>query len=169
VLICVYEGDDYYNPEGPENVKLAEIPWEFNPPRAQKDGALEVTYEYGDDGILTVQIHDPFGRHKKRFAIQQAGEDQLDGAQLTRLKRINEELVQRTVQLENTPEYKEALATLKKAEQQVIPKVEDAEDRRDLEELCRQVRVAMSTGDKQKMEDVSAALNDRLLNYAYLL
>ena len=78
VLISVYEGDVYDNPESPENVKLAEIPWEFKPPRPQRDGALEVTFEYGDDGILTVQIHDPYAGQKKRFAIQQAGEDQMD-------------------------------------------------------------------------------------------
>ena len=58
---------------------------------------------------------------------------------------------------------------LKKTEQDVIPKVENAEDRRELEELCRQVRQAMGSGDKKKMEEASAALNDRLLNYAYLL
>src|SRR5262245_51795918 len=75
VQISVYEGDVYDNPESPENVKLAEIPWEFKPPRAQKDGAIEVSFEYGDDGILTVQINDNHGGNKKRFAIQQAGED----------------------------------------------------------------------------------------------
>ena len=57
-MISVYEGDVYDNPDSPENVKLAEIPWEFKPPRPQRDGALDVTFEYGDDGILTVQIHD---------------------------------------------------------------------------------------------------------------
>ena len=61
-------------------MKLAEIPWEFQPPRSQKDGALEVTYEYGDDGILTVQIHDMHTGQKKRFAIQQSGQDQMDAA-----------------------------------------------------------------------------------------
>src|SRR5947208_5861726 len=44
VLISVYEGDIYDNPESPENVKLAEIPWEFKPPRPQRDGALEVAF-----------------------------------------------------------------------------------------------------------------------------
>ena len=39
VLISVYEGDVYDNPESQENVKLAEIPWEFKPPRSQRDGA----------------------------------------------------------------------------------------------------------------------------------
>src|SRR5262245_7231704 len=73
VVICVYEGDLYDNPDSPENVKLAEIPWEFTPPRPQRDGALEVSYEYGDDGILTVQILDSHAGHKKRFAIQQSG------------------------------------------------------------------------------------------------
>jgi hypothetical protein len=51
----------------------------------------------------------------------------------------------------------------------VIPKVENAEDRRELEDLCRQVRLAMGSGDKHKMEEAAAMLNDRLLNYAYLL
>ena len=73
VVISVFEGDVYDEPDNAENVKLAEIPWEFNPPRTQRDGALDVTFEYGDDGILTVQIHDPHNGQKKRFAIQQSG------------------------------------------------------------------------------------------------
>ncbi len=169
VVISVYEGDIYDEPDSTENVKLAEIPWEFNPPRSQRDGALEVTYEYGDDGILTVQISDQQAKHKKRFAIQQTGEDQMDAAQLMKMKRINEDLVNKTLELESTQEYKDAVEVLKKTEQDVIPKIESPEDRRDLEELCRQVRLAMGSGDKQKMDQASAALNDRLLNYAYLL
>src|SRR5205823_7141842 len=93
VLISVYEGDVYENPESPENVKLAEIPWEFKPPRPQRDGALDVSFEYGDDGILTVQIQDAYAGQKKRFAIQQAGEDQLNAAQLIKMKEINKALV----------------------------------------------------------------------------
>jgi molecular chaperone DnaK len=169
VVISVYEGDIYEDPESPENVKLAEIPWEFASPRPQREGALEVSYEYGDDGILTVQIHDMHAKHKKRFAIQQTGEDQMDAAQLIRMKRINEDLVNRTMELESTQEYRDALEVLKKTEQDVIPKVENGEDRRELEELCRQVRLAMNSSDKIKMDQASAALNDRLLNYAYLL
>jgi molecular chaperone DnaK len=169
VVISVYEGDVYDSPESADNVKLAEIPWEFDPPRPQRDGALEVSFEYGDDGILTVQIHDLFARHKKRFAIQQTGEDQIDASQLIKLKRINEDLVNRTVAFESSPEYREAVDVLKKTEQEVIPKVEDPDDRRELEELCRVVRLAMGSGDKKKMADASATLNDRLLNYAYLL
>ncbi len=169
VVISVYEGDAYDNPESAENVKLAEIPWEFKPPRAQKDAGLDVAYEYGDDGILTVVINDTHGGQKKRFTIQQTGEDQLDVAQLIKLKKINEELVQRTVEFESTPEYRDAVEVLKKTEQDVIPRVEAGEDRHELEELCRQVRQAMASGDRKKMEDASAALNDRLLNYAYLL
>ncbi len=169
VVISVYEGDVYDNPESPDNVKLAEIPWEFKPPRPQRDGALDVTFEYGDDGILTVQIHDTSVGHKKRYAIQQAGEDQMDANQLIKLKRINEDLVNRTVDLEKTPEYRDAVEVLKKTEQDVIPRLTDAQDREELEELCRQVRMAMCSGDKQKMEEASAQLNDRLLNYAYLL
>jgi molecular chaperone DnaK len=169
VVISVYEGDTYDNPESQENVKLAEIPWEFKPPRPQRDGALDVTFEYGDDGILTVQIHDTSVGHKKRYAIQQAGEDQMDANQLIKLKRINEDLVNRTVDLEKTPEYGDAVEVLKKTEQDVIPRLTDAQDREELEKLCRQVRMAMGSGDRQKMEEASAALNDRLLNYAYLL
>lgn len=169
VVICVYEGDVYDNPESPENVKLAEIPWEFKPPRPQRDAALEVTFEYGDDGILTVQIVDPHAGQKKRFAIQQAGEDQINASQLIKLKEINKDLVNRTMQLENTQEFKDALEVLKRAEQFVIPKIDDPEDRREIEELCRAVRQAMNSGDAKKMEDASATLSDRLLTYAYLL
>jgi molecular chaperone DnaK len=169
VVISVYEGDTYDNPENPENVKLAEIPWEFEPPRTQRDAALDVTFEYGDDGILTVQIYDIHARQKNRFAIQQTGADQIDASQLIKLKRSNEELVNRTIQFEASAEYREALAVLQKTEQEVIPKIEDAEDRRELEELCRTVRKAMGTGDKRGMEEAGNALNDRLLNYAYLL
>jgi molecular chaperone DnaK (HSP70) len=128
-----------------------------------------VTFEYGDDGILTVQIQDTHLSQKKRFAIQQAGEDQMDASQLIKLKRINEELVNKTMELESTQEYKDAVEVLKKTEQDVIPRIDNPEDRRELEELCRQVRQAMGSGDKKKMEDASAILNDRLLNYAYLL
>src|SRR5207244_12334806 len=107
VLISVYEGDYYANPESPENVKLAEIPWEFKPPRSQRDGGLEVAFEYGDDGILTVQIQDVYAGQKQRFAIQQAGEDQLDASQLIKMKRINEELVNKTMELESSQEVKD--------------------------------------------------------------
>lgn len=169
VVISVYEGDVYDEPDNPENVKLAEIPWEFDPPRQQKDGALEVAFEYGDDGILTVQIQDLHFGQKKRFAIQQSGPDQMDANQIIKMKRINEDLMERSEALENTPEYRDALEVLKKTEQDVVPKVEDPADKRDLEDLCRQVREAMSSGDRKKMEEAASALNDRLLNFAYLL
>jgi molecular chaperone DnaK len=169
VVISVYEGDVYDEPENPENVKLAEIPWEFNPPRPQKDGALEVMFEYGDDGILTVQIQDTFNTQRKRFAIQQSGQDQMDAGQIMKMKRINEDLMRRSEDVENAPEYRDAVEVLKKTEQDVIPKVEDPADKRELEELCRLVREAMASGDKKRMEDASSALNDRLLNFAYLL
>jgi molecular chaperone DnaK len=169
VQISVYEGDTYDNPESPDNVKLAEIPWEFDPPRRQRDGELEVSFEYGDDGILTVKITDTHSGARKNFPIQQTGEDQLDAQQLIKLKRINEDLVNKTLDLESTPEYRDALEVLKKTEQDVIPRIDNAEDRRDLEELCRHVRVAMGSGDRKRMEEATATLNDRLLNYAYLL
>jgi molecular chaperone DnaK len=169
VLISVYEGDSYDNPDSPENVKLAEIPWEFKPPRAQRDGGLEVSFEYGDDGILTVMINDVHAGQKKRFAIQQTGGDELTASQLIKMKEINKGLIHQTMELESSQEYKDAVEVLKKTEQDVIPRIENAEDRRELEELCRQVRQAMGSGDRKKMEDASSMLNDRLLNYAYLL
>ena len=106
---------------------------------------------------------------KKRFTIQQTGEDQLDVNQIIKMKKINEELVQRTADFESSPEYRDALEVLKKTENDVVPRVENADDRRELEDLCRQVRQAMGSGDRAKIEEASAALNDRLLNYAYLL
>lgn len=169
VLISVYEGDVYDAPESPENVKLAEIPWEFKPPRTQKDAGLEVSFEYGDDGILTVLIHDLFANQKKKFAIQQAGDNELTPAQIIKMKEINKNLINQTMELEATQEYKDATEVLKKTEQDVIPRLESAEDRRELEELCRQVRQAMGSGDRANMEKATAELNDRLLNYAYLL
>jgi len=47
--------------------------------------------------------------------------------------------------------------------------VESPDDRLELEELCRQVRQAMASGDRQRVEEAGAILNDRLLNFAYLL
>ena len=169
VVICVYEGDVYDNPDNPENVKLAEIPWEFTPPRPQRDGALEVTFEYGDDGILTVQITDRTAATRKRFAIQQSGQDQMDAGQIMKMKRINEDLLKRGNDLEMSQEYRDALEVLKKTEQDVIPKVESPSDSASWRNCAAQVREAMGAGDKKRMEDASAALNDRLLNYAYLL
>src|SRR5262249_27895128 len=145
VLISVYEGDVYDNPESPENVKLAEIPWEFKPARAQRAGGLDVSFEHGDDGILTVQSKDGYARNQKRFAIQQAGEDQMNASQLIKMKEINKDLINRTMELENTNEFKEAADLLKKTEQDVIPKIENPEDRKELEDLCRQVRQAMNS------------------------
>jgi hypothetical protein len=85
------------------------------------------------------------------------------------MKEINKSLVNQTMELESSQEYKDAIEVLKKTEQDVVPRIENAEDRRELEELCRQVRMAMGSGDKRKMEEASAQLNDKLLNYAYLL
>src|SRR5205823_1531239 len=98
VLISVFEGDVYDAPESQENVKLAEIPWEFKPPRAQRDGGLKVAFEYGDDGILTVMINDEYAGQKKRFAIQQTGENELTAAQLIKLKEINKSLINQTME-----------------------------------------------------------------------
>ncbi|HBI42740.1 MAG TPA: hypothetical protein DDY78_07770, partial [Planctomycetales bacterium] len=78
-------------------------------------------------------------------------------------------LMNQTMELESTQEFKDAVEVLKKTEQDVAPRVENPEDRRELEDLCRQVRQAMGSGDRKKMEEAAATLNDRLLNYAYLL
>ena len=126
-------------------------------------------FEYGDDGILTVQIQDQYASQKRRFAIQQAGEDQLNASQLIKMKEINKNLMNQTLELESTQEFKDAVEVLKKTEQDVVPRMENPEDRRELEDLCRQVRQAMGSGDRKKMEEAAATLNDRLLNYAYLL
>jgi hypothetical protein len=85
------------------------------------------------------------------------------------MKEINKNLINQTMELESSQEYKDAIEVLKKTEQDVIPRLESAEDRRELEELCREVRQAMGSGDRKKMEEAGAHLNDRLLNYAYLL
>ena len=122
VLISVYEGDVYDEPESPENVKLAEIPWEFKPPRPQRDGGLDVTFEYGDDGILTVQIHDAYAGQKKRFAIQQSRRGP-DG----RLAAHQDEAHQRGAgqpqrwSWRTRRNIKDAVEVLKKTEQDVIP------------------------------------------------
>ena len=67
------------------------------------------------------------------------------------------------------PQLRKAVEVLKKTEQDVLPKLEKPEEKQELEEMVRLVRVAMGSGDRKKMEEASAALNDRLLNYAYLL
>src|SRR5262249_7536670 len=114
VLISVYEGDVYDTPESPENVKLAEIPYEFKPPRAQRDAGLDVLFEYGDDGILTVQIKDGHVGKTSRFTIQQAGENELTASQLIKMKEINKGLVNETMNLESSQEYKDAIEVLKR-------------------------------------------------------
>jgi hypothetical protein len=93
----------------------------------------------------------------------------MNASQIMQMKRINEELVNRGSTLESSQEYRDALEVLKKTEHDVIPRVENPADKRELEELCRQVREAMGSGDQKRMAAASSALNDRLLNYAYLL
>ena len=73
------------------------------------------------------------------------------------------------MELEATQEYKDALEVLKKTEQDVIPQVENPEDRQELEDLCRQVRRRWARATARRWRRPAATLNDRLLNYAYLL
>lgn len=169
VVVPVFEGDVYDDPDALENVKLAEIAWEFDPPRPQKQAGLEVTYEYGDDGILTVSVHDTHARRRQRFAIQQVTDDVLSPKQVEKLQSINEKLLSKTEQTESASAYRDALNVLRKAEQGVLPKLTDEAVRRDIEGLCRAVRQAMGTGDTEKMAEATGELGDELLNYAHLL
>jgi molecular chaperone DnaK len=169
ITVSVYEGDVYEDPDDLENVRLAEIPWVFDPPRKQSDAGIDVTYEYGDDGILTVAINDPVGHRRQRFAIHHATADPLTPQQVDKLSEINQSLVERTVRFEATPQYRDALEVLRRAEQTVLPKITDANDRQEVEAMVRQVRQAMAVGDVARIEEVTVLLSDRLLNYAYLL
>jgi molecular chaperone DnaK len=169
VTVSVYEGDVYDDPDDPENVRLAEIPWEFDPPRPQADAGIDVTFEYADDGILTVAISDPIGRRRQRFAIQGATAEPMTPQQVEKMKKVNDSLIERTAQLESSTQYRDALEVLRRAEATILPKVDDPSEREELEAMCRQVRQAMAAGDLGRMEEVTVLLSDRLLNYAYLL
>jgi molecular chaperone DnaK len=169
VTVSVYEGDVYHDPDDPENVKLAEIPWEFDPPRPQADAGIDVTFVYGDDGILTVAIDDPIGNRRQRFAIQHASAEPMTQQQVEKMGEINQTLVERTERFEASPQYRDALEVLRRAEATILPRLGDAGERQELETMCRQVRQAMAAGDLARMEEVTVLLSDRLLNYAYLL
>jgi molecular chaperone DnaK len=169
VTVSVYEGDVYDDPEDPENVRLAEIPWEFIPPRPQTDAGIDVTFEYADDGILTVAISDPVGRRRQRFAIEGGSAEPMTEQQVEKMREINETLVERTARFESSTQYRDALDVLRRAEAGILPKVTDPNERQELEAMCRRVRQAMAAGDFARMEEVTVLLGDRLLNYAYLL
>ena len=64
-----------------------------------------------------------------------------------------QDLVHRHLITDAHQEFRDASEVLKKTENDVIPRIENAEDRRELEDLCRQVRQAMGTGDRKKMEE----------------
>jgi molecular chaperone DnaK len=169
VTVSVYEGDVYKDPDDPENVKLAEIPWEFIPPRPQAEAGIDVTFEYADDGILTVAISDPVGRRRQRFAIEGGSAEPMTEQQVEKMREINETLVERTARFESSTQYRDALDVLRRAEAGILPKMTDPNERQELEAMCRRVRQAMAAGDFGKMEEVTVLLGDRLLNYAYLL
>lgn len=169
VTVSVYEGDVYDDPEDPENVRLAEIPWEFDPPRPAAEAGIDVTFEYADDGILTVAISDPIGRRRQRFAIQGATAEPMTAQQVEKMREINQSLVERTERFESSTQYRDALEVLQRAEGMILPKVTDESERGELESMCRQVRQAMAAGDLGRMEELTVLLSDRLLNYAYLL
>jgi molecular chaperone DnaK (HSP70) len=168
VVVSVYEGDTYDDPDHPENVRLAEIPWEFDPPRPQAEAAIEVTYEYGDDGILLVSIYDPGSGRRRRYPIQHAGNDSLSPQQAERLQETNEQLLNRSSRVEASTAYRDALEALRKAEMLILPKLE-GEDKTEMADLCRGVRQAMGAGDLPRLDETTLLLSDRLLNYAHLL
>ncbi len=72
VIISVFEGDVYDDPDSPENVKLAEIPWEFQPPRPQQ--------RRGPGGHLRVRRRrhpdraDPRHAHRAQEALRHPAE-----------------------------------------------------------------------------------------------
>ncbi|MFO0809216.1 MAG: Hsp70 family protein [Gemmataceae bacterium] len=169
IVVSVFEGDVYDDPDDTENVKLAEIPWEFDPPRPQHDAGIEVTYAYDDEGILTVQIHDPFTQARQRYAIQGETAEPLTPQQMEKMQAINEALVQKTAKFEASPQYRGALDVLNRAERAILPKIVEAHDRADIEAACRSLRQAMASGDLARMNELTGSLGDKLLNFAYLL
>ena len=63
----------------------------------------------------------------------------------------------------------DALDVLRRAEQMILPKVTDENEKQEIEQMARQLRQAMAAGDPGRMEQITTALGDRLLNLAYLL
>jgi molecular chaperone DnaK len=169
VVVSVYEGDAYNDPDDPENVKLAEIPWVFDPPRRQADAAIDVTFSYDDEGILTVTILDPYTQDRKHFAIRHETAEPLTDEQVAKMRSITESLVERTARFEATSQYRDALDVLRRAEQIIMPKLSDVYEKQSLEDLARRLRQSMAAGDIARMEELTAELGDRLLNLAYLL
>jgi molecular chaperone DnaK len=169
IVVSIYEGDVYDDPDDPENVKLAEIPWEFDPPRPQADAGIAVTYEYSDEGILTVAIDDAVGQRRQKFAIQHAAAEPLTQHQVEKMQEINQTLVERTERFESSTTYRDALDVLRRAEATILPRLTDAAQKQELEAMCRQLRQAMAAGDLARMDEVTVLLSDQLLNYAHLL
>lgn len=169
IVVSVYEGDIYDEPDDPENVKLADIPWEFNPPRAQEQAGIDVTFSYDDEGILTVTILDPLTQARQHYAVRHAHAEPLTEEQLEKMRSINEHLVERTERFEATSQYKDALDVLRRAEAVILPKITDIDEKERLELLCRQLRQGMAAGDVARMEELTNQLGDRLLNLAHLL
>ena len=64
---------------------------------------------------------------------------------------------------------KDAVEVLKKTEQDVIPQIENPEDAASWRTCAGKCAQAMGTGDARRWKKPAPTLNDRLLNYAYLL
>jgi molecular chaperone DnaK len=169
IVVSIYEGDVYDDPADPENVKLAEIPWMFDPPRPQAEAGIDVTFAYDDEGILTVTILDPKTQARQHYLIRQATAEPLTEEQVEKMRAINESLVERTSRFEATTQYRDAVEVLRRAEQGILPKLADEAVREQLQALIRQLRQAMALGDLPRMNELCAQLSDRLLSLAYLL
>ena len=128
-----------------------------------------MTFEYGDDGILTVVIADTYAGRRQRFAIQNASPDAPSPKIYEKIAAINEKVIERTERMESAEIYRSALELLRRAEQMVLPKVDNPEDRTNIEELCRELRRAMGVGDLTKADELNTRLANRLLDFAHLL
>ena len=106
---------------------------------------LEVTFEYGDDGILTVTILDPLTQARQHFAVRHATAEPLTDEQMEKMRSINESLVERTTKFESNTQYNDALDVLRKAEKTILPKVTD-----EMEKMRSNNGAATPAGDGER-------------------
>lgn len=166
IAISVYEGDSYDDPDDLENVKLAEIPWTYHPPRRASEAGIEVTYQYADDGILSVEIAEQTGGRSRRFTIEQAAEDSPGPQFAEKAREATEGLLERTNRFTSHSSYLRAQEMLRRAEQTVLPQLTATKARDEVEELCRGLRQALGAGDLNRADEVAALLDNRLLAFA---
>ncbi len=71
--INVWEGDDYYNLDASENIKLATTSLPINPPRPVTEVDIDITYIYNDDGTVDVSATDSRTNQEVSLRIEYAG------------------------------------------------------------------------------------------------